>query len=87
MERTAKADDRPTSPLTAREQVVLRLATQGLANKAIGQRLGISPRTVEGHLNHLFEKLGATSRTELVHVAMTTGLLLPDQSTIGDARR
>ena len=84
---TAKADDPPTSPLTAREQVVLRLVTQGLANKAIGQRLGISPRTVEGHLNHLFEKLGATSRTELVHVAMTTGLLLPDQSTIGDARR
>ncbi len=73
--------------MTARERDVLRLVTQGLANKAIGQRLGISPRTVEGHLNHLFEKLGATSRTELVHVAMTNGLLLPNQSALGDARR
>jgi DNA-binding NarL/FixJ family response regulator len=75
------------SRLTARERDVLRLVAQGLANKAIGQRLGISPRTVEGHLNHIFEKLGTTSRTELVHVAMTKGLLLPDQSTIEDARR
>lgn len=61
--------------LTAREREVVRLAARGLANKAIAQRLGISPRTVEGHLNHIFDKLGTTSRTELAHFALTSGLL------------
>jgi DNA-binding NarL/FixJ family response regulator len=79
---SARLIDRPSgrvvadpSPLTAREQQVVRLAAKGLANKAIARELGISPRTVEGHLNHVFEKLGTTSRTGLVHYALTTGLL------------
>jgi len=76
---------RGSSPLTVREREVVRLAARGLANKAIGQRLGISPRTVEGHLNHVFEKLGTTSRTELVHFALTNGLLIDDDSPMGDA--
>ncbi len=63
------------SPLTARERDVVVLAARGLANKAIARELGISPRTVEGHLNHVFEKLGTTSRTELVRLALTTGLV------------
>jgi len=46
-----------------------------MANKAIGHTLGISPRTVEGHLNHVFEKLGTTSRTELAHFALVNGLV------------
>ena len=45
-----------------------------MSNKAIAQELGISPRTVEGHLNHVFEKIGATSRTELVHYALANSL-------------
>ncbi len=65
----------PPSPLTARERDVVALAAQGLANKAIARELGISPRTVEGHLNHVFDKLGTTSRTELVRLALTTGLV------------
>ncbi|MGC8462261.1 MAG: response regulator [Acidimicrobiales bacterium] len=67
----------PISPggLTARERQVVRLAARGLANKAIAHQLGISPRTVEVHLNHAFEKLGASSRTELVTVALATGAL------------
>ena len=69
-----KADDRMADEyaprLTAREQEVVRLVARGLANKAIATRLGISPRTVEGHLNHVFDKLGTTSRTELVHYAL-----------------
>ena len=64
---------------------MVKLAARGLANKTIGQRLGISPRTVEGHLNHVFEKLGTTSRTELVHYALTNGLLVDDDATLGDA--
>ena len=66
----------PTSPpLTSREQEVIRLVARGMTNKAIGHTLGISPRTVEGHLNHVFEKLGTTSRTELAHFALVNGLV------------
>ncbi|MGB7051126.1 MAG: response regulator transcription factor [Acidimicrobiales bacterium] len=60
--------------LTARERDVVRLAVRGLANKQIARQLRISPRTVEGHLNHIFEKVHAGSRTELVHYALSHGL-------------
>ena len=60
--------------LTARERDVVRLAVRGLANKQIARQLSISPRTVEGHLNHIFEKVHAGSRTELVHYALSHGL-------------
>jgi DNA-binding NarL/FixJ family response regulator len=62
--------------LTAREQEVVRLVARGRSNKAIAHQLGISPRTVEGHLNHVFEKVGSTSRTELVHYALAHGLFV-----------
>ena len=53
---------------------MVRLVTRGMSNKAIAHLLGISPRTVEGHLNHVFEKVGTTSRTELVHYALANSL-------------
>ncbi len=49
------------------------LVARGMSNKSIAHQLGISPRTVEGHLNHVFDKLGVLSRTELVHYALATG--------------
>ncbi len=58
------------SALTWRERQVVELVAEGLANKAIATRLGISGRTVEGHLNHVFVKLGVVSRTELVRLAL-----------------
>jgi len=61
--------------LTSREREVVRLVAQGLQNKAIAGELGISPRTVEGHLNHVFEKVGASSRSALVRLAMVNGLV------------
>jgi DNA-binding CsgD family transcriptional regulator len=61
--------------LTSREREVVRLVAQGLPNKAIAGRLGISRRTVEGHLNHVFEKVGASSRSALVRLAMVNGLV------------
>lgn len=67
--------------LTAREEEVVRLVVRGLANKQIARRLEISPRTVEGHLNHVFEKVDAASRTELVHYALTHGLFAGDESS------
>ena len=53
---------------TPREQDVLRLLTQGLTNKGIADRLGISPRTVEIHRAHLMEKMGADSLPALVRM-------------------
>lgn len=49
-----------------REMEVLRLAARGLRNKEIARRLNVSVRTVEGHLSHVFNKLGVTSRTEAI---------------------
>jgi DNA-binding CsgD family transcriptional regulator len=51
--------------ITDREGDVLRLVTEGLANKAIAARLHLSPRTVEKHVESLLRKTGARSRTEL----------------------
>lgn len=65
------------SPLTAREVEVVTLLAEGLSNQQIAGRLGISRRTVEGHLHHIFEKCGATSRTELVLFAMRNDLVAP----------
>lgn len=61
--------------LTARELEVLRLVAEGLANKAIAARLGISDHTVKFHLNSVLRKLGAQSRTEAVVRATRLGLL------------
>jgi DNA-binding NarL/FixJ family response regulator len=65
--------------LTAREHEVVRLVARGMSNKAIARQLEISPRTVEGHLNHVFDKLGTTSRTELVHYALANSLFGRDR--------
>ena len=52
-------------PLTRREREIALLAVQGLACKAIGQRLYISARTAETHLAMVYDKLGIRSRGEL----------------------
>ena len=63
-------------PLTEREIEVLDLAARGLTNKAIGQALGISDRTVQGHLANIYGKLGAGSRTEAVTEALKQGWIV-----------
>ena len=62
--------------LSAREREVLSLLAGGLANKEIAARLGISLRTVEGHLGNVFGKLGVGSRTEALLYALKHRLLL-----------
>src|SRR3954468_15375688 len=64
--------------LTPRELATLKLLADGKANKEIASELDISERTVKTHLAHLFEKLGATSRTEAVKVATRRGLVRLD---------
>ena len=61
--------------LTARELAVLRLVAEGLPNKTIAVRLGISEHTVKFHVNAILGKLGVASRTEAVVRATRLGLI------------
>jgi DNA-binding NarL/FixJ family response regulator len=68
--------DGPVEPLTPREVEVLQLLSQGLSNKLIGVRLGISEHTAKFHVNALSGKLGAQGRTDAVVRAARMGLIL-----------
>ncbi len=63
-------------PLTPRELDVLRLGAKGLTNRTIGNQLGISHRTVQGHLANIYGKLGVNSRTEAVTGAFRRGWIV-----------
>ena len=67
-------DSRPV--LTPRELDVLTCLGEGLSNKAVARRLGISAHTVKFHLEAVFMKLGATSRAEAVAKGLRGGLIL-----------
>jgi LuxR family transcriptional regulator, maltose regulon positive regulatory protein len=63
------------SALTPRETEVLALLAQGLTNREMAQRLTLGTRTVETHVERILGKLGATSRTRAVAIALRTELL------------
>ena len=62
--------------LTPREIEVLSMLAEGLGNKAIAWRLGISEHTVKFHLSSIFTKLNASSRTEAVTLGIRQGLIM-----------
>ena len=64
-EATTQPAGSSATGLTKREQEVAELVTQGLTNKAIAAKLVISPRTAQGHVEHILTKLGFTSRTQI----------------------
>jgi DNA-binding NarL/FixJ family response regulator len=68
-------DDTIPEPLTPREIQVLELLAEGLANKAIAERLGISDQTVKFHVASIYGKLGAANRTDAVRRAVRRGLI------------
>lgn len=68
-----KRPSRGWASLTPTELDVARLVGEGLANKEIGARLLISPRTVETHLTHVYSKLGLGSRVQLAQEAVRHG--------------
>jgi len=65
-----------SEPLTSRENEVLGMMAEGLANKEIAHRLGISEHTVKFHITSIMSKLNASSRTEAVMLGLRQGLIL-----------
>ena len=61
--------------LTDREIEILTCVARGLTNKQIGQALFISDRTVQGHLQNIYQKLQVSTRTEAVTAAVSRGLI------------
>jgi DNA-binding NarL/FixJ family response regulator len=68
-------DDEPVERMTARESQVLELLADGLSNKAIAARIGVSDETVKFHLSSIFGKLGVANRTGAVRRAIRIGLV------------
>jgi ATP/maltotriose-dependent transcriptional regulator MalT len=68
-------DDPPLESLTARELDVLVLVADGLSNRDIAGRLGISEHTVKFHLASIFGKLGVSTRTEAVQRGLRLGVI------------
>lgn len=62
------------SDVTGRERHVLELMATGLSNSQIAETLGISPKTVRNHINHLFSKLGVRDRAHAIVLAREAGL-------------
>jgi DNA-binding CsgD family transcriptional regulator len=73
--RALSEDDVFEEALTHRELEVLELLAEGLPNKAIAERLGISDQTVKFHIASIMGKLGASNRVETVRRAVRRGLL------------
>ena len=62
--------------LTPREKEVLQLLAQGLPNKQIAQRIGISENTIKYHISSIYSKLGASNRTEAVRLGAHRGIIV-----------
>ena len=71
-ERAPRASGTPE--LTGREREILALVLDGMANKQIARRLGISEKTVKGHLTNVFQRIGVTDRTQAAIWAERSGL-------------
>jgi DNA-binding NarL/FixJ family response regulator len=72
---TCEPQSKDADALSERELEVLRLAARGHTNRAIGQRLNISDRTVHSHLINIFSKMGVNTRTEAALKAVRLGWL------------
>jgi two-component system response regulator NreC len=77
LERT-EAGDATSDGLTPRERDVLRLTAEGYTGQEIGERLVLSPKTVDTYRQRVMEKLNLHHRSELVKYALRKGLLQPD---------
>jgi NarL family two-component system response regulator YdfI len=74
-DQSLEVDDELSEEITSRETDVLRLLAEGLVNKEIAARLGISEHTVKFHISSILDKLGASTRTEAVTLGIRRGLI------------
>jgi len=63
--------------LTPREREVVTLIARGFKYREVAEELGMSQKTLETHMKHVFDKLGVASRSEITHLAFETGFLQP----------
>jgi len=70
-----EVEDEFSEEITSRETDVLRMLAEGLVNKDIAARLGISEHTVKFHFSSILDKLGASTRTEAVTLGIRRGLI------------
>ena len=73
---SSRSETQTSEPLSGRELDILKLAAKGISNKDIADQLFLSPRTVQAHLGHIFNKLGVASRTEAVLYGLRRGWLV-----------
>jgi two-component system response regulator NreC len=77
-----KIEDAPLDlqlTLTMREREILQMVAEGRSSTEIGNRLVISPRTVETHRSHLMKKLGLRNQADLIRYAIKRGILAGDE--------
>ena len=74
----------PSKPLTRRELDVLLLVCRGVDSRELARQLGISYNTVITHVHHLLQKVGVSSRVDLVAWAIRVGLYDPFTGTVSD---
>ena len=67
--------DELSEEITSRETEVLRMLAEGLVNKDVAVRLGISEHTVKFHISSILDKFGASTRTEAVKIGIRRGLI------------
>jgi DNA-binding CsgD family transcriptional regulator len=77
LDREEPAKEPPPLDLSERQLEVARLVAGGMTNADIALRLGISPRTVASHLDHIYTRLGIRSRAALTRWLADAGLLTP----------
>jgi len=74
-DQSLEVEDEFSEEITSRETDVLRMLAEGLVNKDIAARLGISEHTVKFHISSILDKLGASTRTEAVTLGIRRGLI------------
>lgn len=63
--------------LTPKEREVVTLIARGFKYREVAEELGMSPKTLETHMRHIFDKLGVASRSEVTYLAFETGFVQP----------
>lgn len=75
LQRYRTKENDPLEPLSERERSVLVMTAEGYSSREIGEKLFISPKTVDTYRARLMEKMAFGHRSDLVHFALETGLL------------